>query len=134
MRLVRLFLILLLILALPFTNVAAASMAHCENSSGMSQEHAAEPADHGGHGGQHADHGAISDHDQSDHSQHGAVDQNDAACSHCSYCQSCVSAIAPRPASALPLDIPAKEKFRVTDQVMQSFQEPFFRPPRLAFV
>lgn len=131
MRLIRLFLILLLSVSLPFANVAAAAMEHCAQQETVAQSPASENMDHSG---MHAGHHAMQDQTASDHHPHDSSSHDSAGCSSCSYCQSCASAVVPPHRSeSVRVEPKAIVKTPVTDPVPRTFLEQPFRPPALAF-
>ncbi|MBI1892486.1 MAG: hypothetical protein HYS18_17720 [Burkholderiales bacterium] len=140
MRSLRLFIVVLISLALPFTNVAAAAMAHCGQMNSSMHHKSAAPMEHAATDVSHIDHSKM------DHSAHQMMDNqasadenpssnNDVtACNHCSYCQSCVSVMIPLSINPVPtLNSSGAEKSFITTSVPQSVVESLFRPPRLAF-
>lgn len=131
MRLIRLFLIVLMSIALPFTNVAAAAMVHCgESTMTPGTIASAQPDD----GGMHVHHHAAQKQDATDHHQHHSHGKADSGCNHCSYCQSCTSAFFPPVDSAVPSFEAADIRYSlVTDPVPVPFLEQPFRPPLFAF-
>ena len=131
MRLIRLFLILLLSVSLPFANVAAAAMVHCGQMETASQPVASE---HSEHSSLHAQHHAVQDQGAVDHQQQDSSSPTNASCNHCSYCQSCASAIVPPLVSqTLRIDKSVIVKTSFTDLLPRTFLEEPFRPPAFAF-
>jgi hypothetical protein len=130
MRLFRLFLVLLLSVVLPFSNVAATAMVHCAPTETVAESGA---ADHSDHSGMHAQHHGLQDQSASDHHQHD-LSNDYAGCSNCSYCQSCASALVPPLANHhFRINPPATLKTPITSLVPRIFLEEPFRPPALAF-
>ena len=131
MRLIRLFLILMLSISLPFANVAAAAMVHCAQPATESQSITSE---HIKHSANHAEHAAVQDQGSAGQQQHNAFNHNNVGCSNCSYCQSCASAIVPPLASqSVRIEPRITVKTSITDLVPRIFLEEPFRPPALAF-
>ncbi|KIF80001.1 hypothetical protein [Noviherbaspirillum autotrophicum] len=139
MRLIRFFLILLISVALPFTNVAAAAMVHCAQAAGGIKQVAAAQADDSG---LHAHHHHAMQAQQpqqakADHHQHhasGKSAKSGDACSQCSYCQSCAAAFFPAADSRMPSFSASDIKpGLVAGAAPNPHLDPLFRPPRLAF-
>lgn len=135
MRLIRFFLVLLLSVALPFTNVAAAAMVHCAQPTGDAREAVVIQADTAG---MHAHHHAMhAQQDKADHHHHHASDKSGKSadgCSQCSYCQSCASAFFPSGDSRMPA--PAVSDIQhgmIAGPAPTPHLDQLFRPPRLAF-
>lgn len=131
MRLIRLFLLVLLSISLPFANVASAAMVHCAQMETTVQSNAPHHTDHSG---MHAEHRVMQDQDASDPQHDLSSSQNSAECSNCSYCQSCASAIVPPLSSqSWRIEAPPSLKSPLTSLVPRIFLEEPFRPPALAF-
>ena len=134
MRLIRLFLILLLSISLPFANVAAAAMVHCAQPATESQSIASDHIKHSANHANHAEHAAVQEQGTAGQQPHNAFNHNDVGCSNCSYCQSCASAIVPPLASqSVRIEARVIVKTSFTDLVPRIFLEEPFRPPALAF-
>lgn len=132
MRLLRLFIVVLISLAVPFSNVAAAAMAYCAQSQKTSQVMEVASADDTGIHAHH--HHASSSQTKVDHHQHGSSDKGQAGCDQCSYCQSCVSAFALPIHSGVPkIKVAGIVKAWATDAPPQAILEQPYRPPRFAF-
>ncbi|HJW57137.1 MAG TPA: hypothetical protein VJ577_17885 [Burkholderiaceae bacterium] len=139
MRLIRFFLILLVSVALPFTNVAAAAMVHCaQEASGIEQVAAAQAHDsdlHAHH--HHAMQAQQPQQAKADHHQHhasGKSAKSGDTCSQCAYCQSCTSAFFPATDSRMPSFSASDIKpGLVAGAAPSPHLDPLFRPPRLTF-
>lgn len=129
MRLFRFFLVLLISVALPFTNVAAAAMVHCAQEATQVQA-----SDIGMHAHHHA---AQAQQDTAQHHAHhasGKAEKSSDGCSQCSYCQSCASAFFPAVDSRMPAFSASDIKpDLVAVPAPTPHRDPLFRPPRLAF-
>ena len=131
MRLIRLLLILLISISLPFANVAAAAMQHCVQESSASS---AVSIDDTQLSGQPAERAGIHVKSTADHHSHDSSGHSELACSSCSYCQSCAAAIVPQLDNrSIRLAAPLLVKTMVTDLVPRTFLEQPFRPPSHAF-
>lgn len=132
MHLLRIFLAILISIALPFANVAAAAMVHCAPSAGAAQEAVlADAHDAGMHAHQHAQQDGA---DQHHHHAAGKPVKNGDGCSQCSYCQSCASAFFPAAAHRTPTS--SASDIRHSLQAAPpptSLAEQLYRPPRPAF-
>jgi hypothetical protein len=135
MRLIRFFLVLLISVALPFANVAAAAMVHCAQSAVDIQEAVTVQADGAGMHSHH--HEMHAQQDTTDHHQHHTSDKSGKSsgeCSQCSYCQSCASAFFPAVDSRMPsFSASDIQPNLVAGPAPTPHRDPLFRPPRLAF-
>jgi hypothetical protein len=134
MRAFRLFLVLLLSLALPLSNVAAAAMMHCAEPAPAAQASMEDAAgDMHGHGHEHH-HAAQPDNQADHHQQHDASAKANAGCDHCSYCQSCASAGLPAVSHTMQHLKPLGHiAVHASDDVLQAASALPYRPPRPAF-
>lgn len=131
MRLLRLLLAVLLSIALPFTNVAAAAMVHCAQPATATEAVMAMPADGAD---MHAHHHQMQDEGKAgDTSQMPSADGG-GGCDHCSYCQSCVSMFfAPQNHDVVQSKPVSAAQIWVAEVLPQSVLEQLYRPPRFAF-
>lgn len=131
MRLIRLFLILMLSVSLPFANVAAAAMVHCAQTETAAQSVG---SDHMAHSGAHAGHHSMQGQSAADFQQNDSSSQNKVECANCSYCQLFTSVIVPPLGNeSWWLDASSTAKTPLTSLVPRIFLEEPFRPPALAF-
>lgn len=131
MHLIRIFLAILISIALPFANVAAAAMVHCEPSAGAAQEAVLA---HAHDAGMHAHHPAQQDGAEHHHHAAGKPVKNGDGCSQCSYCQSCAAAFFPAAANRMPTPSASDIRHNLHAAPPPTpLAEQLYRPPRLAF-